>query len=163
MQLPSSPRDNSTHAAKITDCFCTIAVYGSILSACRQLQGSHPLGKNIFIITALLCPPRLAICTKLCYNKANLRQTKGSIHCMDTKMTSASKISAKTIIICIVACVLLVALSGGVGYMIGARPDATPEPTPEETPDTTPPSPQGEGFGAVQAKGSRCRGSCPRR
>ena len=61
---------------------------------------------------------------------------------MDTKMTSASKISAKTIIICIVACVLLVALSGSVGYMIGARPDATPEPTPEETPDTTPDTPE---------------------
>jgi predicted secreted acid phosphatase len=61
---------------------------------------------------------------------------------MDTKMTSASKISAKTIIICIVVCVLLVALSGGVGYMIGARPDATPEPTPEETPDTTPDTPE---------------------
>ena len=69
---------------------------------------------------------------------------------MDTKMTSASKISAKTIIICIVACVLLIALSGGAGYMIGARPDATPEETPDTTPDT-PEQTQPAGYAANPA------------
>ena len=31
VQLPSPTRDKCTLTAKITDCFCTIALYGSIL------------------------------------------------------------------------------------------------------------------------------------
>ena len=47
-QLPSIPRDKCTLTAKITDCFCTVALYGSILQCYHKKKSTKPIGLVLF-------------------------------------------------------------------------------------------------------------------